>query len=63
MENGGGSAPKPSEASATKNSFQEVTSKLDAGGNMYFYLSTEGWLTGLSQKVDGWRSLGDSIPT
>ena len=59
---GGGSAPKPSEASATKNSFQEVTSKLDAGGNMYFYLSTEEWLTGLSEKVDGWRSLADSVP-
>jgi hypothetical protein len=59
---GGGPAPKTGEVSATKNSFQEVTSKLDAGGNMYFYLSTEEWLTGLSQKVDGWRSLGDSIP-
>ncbi len=59
---GGGEAPKATAVSATKNSFNEVTSKLDAGGNLYVYLSTEEWLTGLSQKVDGWRSLADSIP-
>jgi hypothetical protein len=39
---------KPVEVSAVKNSFQDVTSQLDAGGNLYGYLSTEQWLTGLS---------------
>ena len=58
----GGPAPKSSEVSATKNSFQDVTSKLDPGGNLYVYLSTEEWLTGLSQKVDGWRGLADAVP-
>jgi hypothetical protein len=59
---GGGTPQKSTEVSATKNSFNEVTSQLDAGGNLYAYLSTEEWLTGLSQKVDGWRSLADAIP-
>jgi hypothetical protein len=53
---------KPAEMSAEKNSFREVTSKLDAGGNLYVYLSTEEWLEGLSQKVAGWRGLTDSFP-
>lgn len=60
-----GEAPKAAagaEVSATKNSFQAVTSKLDTGGNLYFYLSTEQWLNGLSQKVDDWRGLADTFP-
>ena len=32
--------------SAETTSFKEVTSKLDAGGNFYLYLSTEQWLKG-----------------
>ena len=57
-----GEAPKAAEASAEKNSFKEVTSKLDAGGNLYFYLSTEEWLDGLSDKMAGWREFPKSIP-
>src|SRR5438093_11125006 len=56
-------APKaPAPVSAEKNSFQEVTSKLDAGGNLYLYFGTEQWLDGLSTKVASWRSLISSIP-
>jgi len=29
------------QTSAVKNSFQEATSHLDSGGNLYLYLSTE----------------------
>jgi hypothetical protein len=48
--------------SAEKNSFQEVTSRLDAGGNFYLYLGTEQWLDGLSAKVSGWQQLITSFP-
>ena len=48
--------------SAEKNSFQEVTSQLDAGGQAYLYLSTEQWLHGVSGKVSSWRQLIASIP-
>jgi len=39
------------QTSAVKNSFQEVTSHLDSGGNLYLYLSTEEWLSGLSAQI------------
>src|SRR5215831_2022106 len=45
-----------------KNSFQEVTSHLDPGGNLYLYLSTEEWLNGLSSQVSQFRALVDTIP-
>jgi len=48
--------------SAEKNSFQQVTSRLDAGGNFYLYLGTEQWLDGLSGKVSGWQQLFASFP-
>ncbi len=48
--------------SAEPTSFEQVTSKLDAGGNLYCYLSTEQWLAGVSKKVAGWRSLLAAIP-
>ena len=38
-------------ASAEKNSFTEVTAKLDKGGNFYLYLSTEQALNKLSQAI------------
>lgn len=38
-------------ASAERSSFQAVTSKLDRGGNLFLYMSTEQWLQGLSQRV------------
>ena len=57
------SAPKKSAAaSAEKTSFDAVTSKLDPGGNLYFYLSTEQWLNNISAKVSGLQQVLDSIP-
>ena len=53
---------KAAEAPAVKNSFQQVTSQLDAGGNLYAYLSTEQWLSGLSDKISGWRETVKAIP-
>jgi hypothetical protein len=55
-------APAALTASAEKNSFREVTSKLDAGGNLFLYLSTEQWLDGLSAKLGGFRQLIDNLP-
>jgi hypothetical protein len=48
--------------SAEKNSFQEVTSHLDPGGNLYLYFSTEQLLDGLSAKVSNFRQLVGAIP-
>jgi len=48
--------------SAEKNSFQEVTSHLDPGGNLYLYFSTEQLLDGLSAKTSGLRQLLGVIP-
>ncbi len=45
---------KPAEPS----SFDEVAASLDKGGALYFYLSTEQWLAGLSEKV---ASLRDTV--
>lgn len=48
--------------SAEKNSFKEVTSKLDEGGSFYMYLSTEQWLNNLSGKIDNWHQMVSSLP-
>ena len=48
--------------SAEKNSFNEVTAKLDKGGNFYMYLSTEQWLTGVSDKVGDLREFVLQLP-
>jgi len=56
------SAGPTAQPSAVKNSFTEVTSKLDAGGNLYGYVSTEEWLSGLSQQVNSLRDLVGSLP-
>jgi Protein of unknown function (DUF3352) len=48
--------------SAEKNSFQEVTSHLDQGGNLYLYLNTQQWLDGLSRKVAEWSGVVDALP-
>jgi Protein of unknown function (DUF3352) len=47
---------------ATKNSFAEVTSHLDTGGNLYLYLGTAQWLDGLSGKVGAWRNTIETFP-
>lgn len=65
---GKSAAPPPAEfqSSSTKsaepNSFNEVAAHLDAGGNLYLYLSTEEWLNGLSDKISKWRGLFESAP-
>jgi len=48
--------------SAEKNSFKEVTSNLNAGGDFYLYLGTEKWLQNLSASVSGMRQLFLSAP-
>jgi hypothetical protein len=58
---GSNDSGKPS-VSAEKNSFKEVTSQLDAGGDFYLYLGTEQVLSGLSGKISGWRELVGSLP-
>jgi hypothetical protein len=49
-------------ASANKNSFREVTSKLDAGGDIYLYLSTEQLVARLSEQVGSWREIVQALP-
>lgn len=48
--------------SAEKTSFDEVTAKLDKGGNFYLYLSTEQALGGLSDKISGLRDFANGLP-
>jgi hypothetical protein len=54
-------APKAM-ASAERTSFAQVTSKLDPGGSLYVYLSTEQCLAGISDKVSAARGLLSAIP-
>jgi hypothetical protein len=53
---------KPAIVSAEKTSFDEVTAKLDKGGNLYVYLSTEQVLSGLSDKMASLSNLLGSLP-
>ena len=57
-----GAPPTQTQVAAEKNSFAEVTSHLDAGGNLYMYLGTAQWLDGLSAKVGAWRDTVQSLP-
>src|SRR5262245_12905637 len=45
-----------------KNSFQEVTSHLDPGGNLYVYLSTEEWVNGLAGQISQLRDFVNAVP-
>ena len=60
------SSARPAEAgavvSAEKNSFDDVTAKLDKGGQVFLYLSTEQWTENLSAKVSDWRELFNNLP-
>ena len=56
------SVAQPAIVSAEKTSFDEVTAKLDKGGNFYLYLSTEKALAGLSDKVAGFSNLLGNLP-
>jgi hypothetical protein len=55
-------AAKPAIVSAEKNSFEQVTSKLDPGGNVYLYLSTEQTLSGLSNRLAAASNLVSVLP-
>jgi hypothetical protein len=48
--------------SVEKNSFAEVTAKLDKGGNFYLYLSTEQALSKLSQAITLYSNLFTQMP-
>jgi hypothetical protein len=56
------SAFPQTQTSVVKNSFQEVTSHLDPGGNLYLYLSTEEWLKGLSGEIGQVRDFMNAVP-
>lgn len=48
--------------SAEKTSFDEVTSKLDPGGNLFFYLSTEQALSGLTNRISAISNFASALP-
>ena len=53
---------RPAMASAEKTSFQEVTARLDPGGNLFAYFGTEQWISGASDYVSSWRGLLEMVP-
>jgi len=55
-------AAKPALVSAEKNSFTEVTSKLDPGGSFYLYLSTEQIVNGLSNHLSAASNFISALP-
>jgi hypothetical protein len=55
-------AAQPAVTSAEPTAFKAVTAKLDAGGSLYAYLSTDQWLGGLSTKVGTIREFMLSLP-
>jgi hypothetical protein len=54
--------PSPQFVSVEKTSFNEVTSQLDPGGDLYLYLGTAQWLDGLSSKMSAWQQQFASMP-
>ena len=56
------SPSKPAVLSAEPTAFKEVAAKLDAGGGLYVFLSTEQWLGDLSRKVMGLRDFVLALP-
>src|SRR5271157_1311110 len=54
--------PRPAIVSAEKTSFDQVTARLDPGGNFYLYLSTEQALSGLSAKMTGISNFIGNLP-
>ena len=57
-----GQPAKPAIVSAEKNSFAEVTAKLDPGGRLYLYLSTEQILSGLSNRLVSVSNVVSAMP-
>jgi hypothetical protein len=52
----------PEIVSAEKNSFDEVTAKLNKGGNLFVYLSTEQTLRGLSNQMSAISNFASALP-
>ena len=52
----------PEIVSAEKNSFNEVTAKLNKGGNLFVYLSTEQTLRGLSNRISAISNFASAWP-
>jgi hypothetical protein len=55
-------ASAPRIVSAERTSFDQVTAKLDKGGNVYLYLSTEQALLGLSNRLTAASNFVSSLP-
>jgi hypothetical protein len=55
-------AAKPAIVSAEKNSFDQVTAKLNKGGNLYLYLSTEQVLSSLSNHLAEVSNIVSALP-
>ena len=55
-------AVPPEPASAEQNSFDEVSAKLDTGGNLFVYLGTEQWLGRVSDEFVGLKELVVAVP-
>ena len=53
---------KPAGPIAEKNSFKEVTAKLEPGGSLYVYLSTEQLVAGMGDKISKVRGVLGSLP-
>ncbi|HVR36870.1 MAG TPA: hypothetical protein VMS21_13565, partial [Methylomirabilota bacterium] len=49
------SAPFPASRSVERTSYEAVTSRLDRGGRVFAYWSTESWLEDLSDGVEEWK--------
>ena len=45
-----------------QNSFQAVTSHLDQGGDLFLYVNTEQWLSGLTAQINQWRGFAAGLP-
>ncbi|MCP5051385.1 MAG: hypothetical protein GY940_29735 [bacterium] len=54
--------PKPLESSE-KNSFHDVTARLNPSGSLYFYISTERLVTPLLERMEGFKDLVLSGPS
>jgi hypothetical protein len=52
----------PEIVSAEKNSFDEVTARLNKGGNLFVYISTEQSLRGLSNGISGMSNFASALP-
>ena len=57
-----GTGPGGSIVSAEKTSFDEVTRKLDKGGNLYVYLSTEQVMAKLATNIAAFSNMFTQMP-